>query len=105
MSYALNNDGSQAYGKELQPKGFEANGKLRSRDINVMVPSSHDNNKIIIGIFVVIASVLLASIAFWAIGASTDVVGLEIVGKVFFGLTIAAIPIALICIFGLAACS
>lgn len=79
-------------------------GQMRSRNVEHIVPSSHldcsgRGGAIKIGL-IIAAAILLGSILMWSIGASTGVVGLEIAGKVFFGLSIGTVGIALLGIIG-----
>ncbi len=74
-------------------------GRLRAYDVSQIVPSSHaaiyEHKGVKIAAIVALA-IFLGSIICWAVGASTGVAGLEIVGKVFFGLSISVIALAII---------
>lgn len=78
----------------------KTDGKLGSWNVNKYIPSSHGDLEDKLKIAAIVGlSIFLLSIIFWAVGASVGSPGLEIIGKIFFGLSIATISIALIAIF------
>ena len=85
-------------------------GKLSSRVVidQTRVSKSGDAESILKIVGIVALSIFLASIIFWAVGASVPVVGLELVGKIFFGLSIGALGVCLpiiCCVGGVLCCA
>lgn len=81
-----------------------SSGNLGSWEVSKLAPASHGKAENQLKIILAAgAAILLLSIIFWAVGASVGSPGLELVGKIVFGLSIAAIGIALAticCVFG-----
>lgn len=71
-------------------------GKLGNKEVTRYIPAAHSGMSKVKIAGIIAAIIFVASIVMWAVGASTGVVGLEIAGKIIFGLSISAILLLII---------
>lgn len=80
----------------------EEAGKLMAREVKRHIPAAHDALDKLKLAGIIAGIIFVASIVMWAVGASTGVVGLEIAGKIIFGLSISVLALGIIgtCVVG-----